>query len=207
MLRRRCKTALLAVALAAFSFTASAQPFAPQTMRVTGTLVQIDDDSVSVQAIEGGGTIKVYLSKSAAMFGVSRTTLADIKPGVFIGVGAVPEADGSQRAIRVTVFAESQRGLGEGFRPWDRAPNGTMTNATVAETVKGVDGQVVTVKYKGGEKKIIIPPDARILVYSPAERGELKIGAAVAILRAKRKLDGTLEADRVNVGRGGVIPD
>jgi hypothetical protein len=82
-----------------------------------------------------------------------------------------------------------------------------MTNATVAETVKGVDGEVVTVKYKGGEKKIIIPPDARILAYSPAERGELKIGAAVAILRVERKLDGTLETDRVNVGRGGVIPD
>ena len=105
------------------------------------------------------------------------------------------------------MFAESQRGLGEGFRPWDRAPKGTMTNATVADTVAGVDGQVVTVKYKDGEKRIVIPPGARILAYAVGERGELKVGAEVAILRAKRKLDGTWEVDRVNVGRGGVIPD
>ena len=82
-----------------------------------------------------------------------------------------------------------------------------MTNATVAETVAGVDGQVVTVKYKDGEKRIVIPPDARILAYSVGDRSELKVGAEVAILRARRKLDGTWEADRVNVGRGGVIPD
>jgi hypothetical protein len=141
------------------------------------------------------------------VLGVSRTTLAEIKPGAFIGVGATPNADGSQRAMRVTVFAESQRGLGEGFRPWDRAPHGTMTNATVAETVEGVDGQVVTVKYAGGEKRIVIPPDARILAYEPGERSELKVGAHVAILRARRKLDGSWEADRINVGRGGAIPD
>jgi len=141
------------------------------------------------------------------VFGITRATLADVKPGAFIGVGAMPLPDGSQRAIRVTVFAESQRGTGEGFRPWDARPGSTMTNATVAETVKSVDGQVVTVKYKDGEKRIIIPPDARILAYAVGERSELKPGAAVAIVRAKRKLDGTWEADRINVGRGGVMPD
>jgi hypothetical protein len=176
-------------------------------MRVTGTIEAADDSSITVRALEGGGTHKVFLTKDAKVFGVSNTTLAEVKPGAFIGVGATPNPDGSQRAIRVTVFAESQRGLGEGFRPWDRAPKGTMTNATVADTVAGVDGQVVTVKYKDGEKRIVIPPGARILAYAVGERAELKVGAEVAILRAKRKLDGTWEADRVNVGRGGVIPD
>jgi len=204
--RRRCNAAL-ALAAVLVGGAALAQPFAPATMRVTGTIERADADSVTVRALEGGGTTQVYLAKNAAVFGVTKATLADIKPGAFIGVGATPSPDGSQRAIRVTVFAESQRGLGEGFRPWDRAPNGTMTNATVAETVQGVDGQVVTVKYKDGEKKIVIPPDARILAYAPGDRGELKVGAAVAILRAKRKLDGTWETDRINVGRGGVIPD
>ena len=184
-----------------------AQPFAPETMRITGTVEAADANSITVRALEGGGTHKVFLTKDAKVFGVSNTTLAEVKPGAFIGVGATPNPDGSQRAIRVTVFAESQRGLGEGFRPWDRAPKGTMTNATVADTVAGVDGQVVTVKYKDGEKRIVIPPGARILAYAVGERGELKVGAEVAILRAKRKLDGTWEADRVNVGRGGVIPD
>ena len=197
----------LIFALALFSTSVLAQPFAPTTMRVTGTIEAADANSITVRALEGGGTNKVTLTPDAKVFVVSTTTLAEVKPGAFIGVGATPNADGSQRAIRVTVFAESQRGLGEGFRPWDRAPHGTMTNATVAETVKGVDGQVLTVKYKGGDKRIVVPPDARILAYSVGDRSELKVGAHVAILRAKRKLDGSWEADRVNVGRGSVIPD
>ena len=197
----------LVFALLLIAAPALAQPFAPETMRVTGTIEASDDSSITVRALEGGGTHKVFLTKDAKVFGVSATSLAEVKPGAFIGVGATPTPDGSQRAIRVTVFAESQRGLGEGVRPWDRAPKGTMTNATVADTVAGVDGQVVTVKYKDGEKRIVIPPGARILAYAVGERGELKVGAEVAILRAKRKLDGTWEADRVNVGRGGVIPD
>jgi len=197
----------LIFALALFSTSVLAQPFAPTTMRVTGTIEAADANSITVRALEGGGTNKVTLTLGAKVFGVSTTTLAEVKPGAFIGVGATPNADGSQRAIRVTVFAESQRGLGEGFRPWDRAPHGTMTNATVAETVKGVDGQVLTVKYKGGDKRIVVPPDAGILAYSVGDRSDLKVGAHVAILRAKRKLDGSWEADRVNVGRGSVIPD
>jgi hypothetical protein len=197
----------LIFALTLFSTPVLAQPFAPTTMRVTGTIEAADANSITVRALEGGGTNKVALTRDAKVFGVSTTTLAEVKPGAFVGVGATPNADGSQRAIRVTVFAESQRGLGEGFRPWDRAPHGTMTNATVAETVKGIDGQVLTVKYKGGDKRIVVPPDARILAYSVGDRSELKVGAHVAILRAKRKLDGSWETDRVNVGRGGVIPD
>jgi len=197
----------LVVALALLSTQALAQPFAPETMRITGTIEAADADSVTVRALEGGGTNKVYLGRDVKVFGVAAASLADVKPGAFIGVGATPNADGSQRAIRVTVFAESQRGLGEGFRPWDRAPHGTMTNATVAETVAGVDGATVTVKYAGGEKRIVVPPDARILAYAAGTRGDLKVGAHVAIQRAKRKLDGTFETDRINVGRGGVIPD
>ena len=198
---------LLLFAFALFSASALAQPFAPTTMRVVGTIEAADANSITVRALEGGGTNKVTLTRDAKVFGVSAATLAEIKSGVFVGVGATPNADGSQRAIRVTVFAESQRGQGEGFRPWERAPHGTMTNATVAETVAGVDGQVLTVRYKGGEKRIVVPPDARILAYSVGDRSELKVGAHVAILRAKHKLDGSWEADRVNVGRGGVIPD
>src|SRR5690242_18284095 len=193
-LRRRCERTgmrVLVFALILTAASATAQPFAPQTMRITGTIEQIDGDEVTIRAIEGGGTNAVHLTKSGRVFGVSRGSLSAITAGAFIGVGAVPEPDGTQRAVRVAVFADSLRGVGEGFRPWDRAPRGTMTNATVAETVKSVEGQVVIVKYKGGEKRIVIPPDARILAYVPGERSELKIGAAVAIVRAKRKLDGS----------------
>lgn len=118
----------------------------------------------------------------------------------------MPQADGSQRAIQVTVFAESQRGLGEGFRPWSRRPHGTMTNATVAQTVKSVDGQRLTLKYRGGEKTIVVPPGAVILAYSVSDKNELKPGAYVAIVRAQKNPDGSLYASRVNVGRGGVEP-
>ena len=174
--------------------------------RIAGTIERVDEAGVLIRPYEGGGTFEVELTKNVAVFAVSKGTMADLKTGAFIGVGAMPQADGSQRAIQVTVFAESQRGLGEGFRPWDRMPNSTMTNATVAETVASVDGPMLTVKYKDGEKKIVVPPDAAILAYSAGERSELKVGAKVAIVRAKRKLNGALETDRINVGRGDVVP-
>jgi hypothetical protein len=174
--------------------------------RIAGTVERVDDGLLVVRPYEGGGTVEVDLTKNAAVFAVSKGTMADLKPGAFIGVGAMPQPDGSQRAIQVTVFAESQRGLGEGFRPWDRLPNSTMTNATVAETVGSVDGPMLTVKYKGGEQKIVVPPDADILAYSAGDRGEIKVGAHVAMIGVKRKLNGTLEAGRINVGRGDVLP-
>jgi len=118
----------------------------------------------------------------------------------------MPQPDGSQRAIQVTVLAESQRGLSEGHRPWDARPNSTMTNGTVDQTVASVSGQVVMVKYKDGEKKIVVPPDAIIRAYVAADKSELKPGAHIAIVRAIKKSDGTLETDRVNVGRGEVVP-
>jgi hypothetical protein len=191
---------LLAGAVAAVAQLPSPPP------RIAGVIERVDEAGVLIRPYEGGGTFEVELTKNVAVFGVRKGTMADLKPGAFIGVGAMPQADGSQRAIQVTVFAESQRGLGEGFRPWDRMPNSTMTNATVAETVASVDGPMLTVKYKDGEKKIVVPPDATILAYAAGDRGELKVGAKVAIVRAKRKLNGALETDRINVGRGDVVP-
>lgn len=103
------------------------------------------------------------------------------------------------------IFAESQRGLGEGFRPWDR-PGSTMTNGTVDATVAGVDGQVLMVKYKDGQQKIVVGPDAVIRGYIPSDKSELKPGVHVAITRADKLADGTLQTARINVGRDGVVP-
>ena len=176
-----------------------------QSMRVAGTVERLDGQVLSIKS-DKLGAVKVNLTADAAVFGVTKATIADVKPGAFIGVGAIPQSDGSQRAIQVTVFAEVQRGQSEGHGPWSARPNSTMTNATVAETVGGVDGQVVIVKYKDGEKKIVIPPDTVILAYAVGDRAELKPGAHVAIVRALKKPDGSLETNRVNVGRGGVVP-
>jgi hypothetical protein len=176
----------------------------PQTVRVTGTIEKVDGATLVIKPRQGG-EVKVNVTDKVAVFGVVKASLADVKPGAYIGVGAMPQADGSQRAIQVTVFADVQRGLGEGHRPWNR-PNSTMTNATIDSTVAGVDGAVVMVKYKDGEQKIVIPPDATILGYVVGDKSELKPGADIGIGNAMKQPDGTLEAARVNVGRGGVVP-
>jgi hypothetical protein len=176
-----------------------------QTVRVTGEVESFDGHVLAVRS-DKLGEVKISLAANAAVFGVAEATLADVKPGSYIGVGAMPKADGSQRALQVTILAESQRGLSEGHRPWDARPNSTMTNGTVDQTVASVDGQVVMVKYKDGEKKIVVPPDAIIRAYVPGDKSELKPGARIAIVRAIKKTDGALEADRVNVGRGEVVP-
>jgi hypothetical protein len=195
--------AIVAFSVAIFPLVASAQP-AP-TQRISGTLERADGHTIVVRPLEGGGTFEIDLTPKVAVFGVSNAKLDDIKPGAFIGVGAMPQPDGSQRAVQVTVFADSQRG-GEGHRPWEARPNSTMTNGTVDERVTSVEGPMLTVKYRDGEKKIVVPADATILAYSVSDLSELKPGAHVALLRVTKKLNGSLEADRVNVGRGGVIP-
>jgi hypothetical protein len=176
-----------------------------QTLRVVGTVEGFDGQVLAVKS-EKLGEVKVNLTADAVVFGVAKAALADVKSGSYIGVGAMPQSDGSQRAIQVTILAESQRGLSEGHRPWDARPNSTMTNGTVDQTVASVDGQVVMVKYKEGEKKIIVPPDAIILAYMSGDKSELKPGAHIAIVRAIKKPDGGLETNRVNVGRGEVVP-
>jgi hypothetical protein len=192
------------VAIPVIAALAATAAWAQQAVRVNGTITAVDGAMLTIKGRDGAEQ-KVRLTPNAAVIGVAKATLADIKPNAFIGVGAMPQPDGSQRAIRVVIFAEVQRGLGEGHRPWDR-PGSTMTNATVEQKVTGVDGDVLTVKYKEGEKKIVVPPDAIILANSVSDRSELKVGAAIGIIRALKQADGTLEADRINVGRGGVAP-
>ena len=178
----------------------------PPTVRVSGTVESFDGHVLAVKS-EKLGEVKVNLPSDLLVIAVSKGTLADVKAGAYIGVGAMPQADGSQRAIQVTVMAESQRGLSEGHRPWGARPNSTMTNGTIDQTVASVDGPVVMVKYKGGEKKIVIPADAVIRAYSVGSKDEIKPGTHIAIIRALKKPDGSLEADRVNVGRGDMVPE
>ncbi len=200
---RLFKQIALAAACLAFAAGAFAQP--PPSVRVSGTVESFDGHVLAIKS-DKLGEVKVNLTGDVAVFGVTKATIADVRPGAFIGVGAMPQADGSQRAIQVTVFAEVQRGLGEGFRPWTARPNSTMTNGAVDQTVESADGPVLMVKYKGGAQKIVVPPDAKILAYSVGDTSELKPGAHIAIVRALKKPDGSLEANRVNVGRGDVVP-
>jgi hypothetical protein len=118
----------------------------------------------------------------------------------------MPEPDGTQKAIAVHIFLEGQRGTGEGFRQWDLRPNSTMTNANVESKVASVDGDVVMVKYKDGEKKVIISKDTPVVAYAPSEMSEVKPGAQIIIFAAQKQADGTYSAPAINIGRGVAPP-
>jgi hypothetical protein len=181
-----------------------APALAQQTVRLNGTVEKLDGDVLMVKAPDGA-SLKITLTSNAQVVAVVKASVADIKAGSYIGSGAMPQADGTQKAVEVHIFAETQRGSGDGHRPWTQ-PGSTMTNGEVGDAVAGVDGPVITVKYKGGEKKIVVGPDTPIVRYEVADRGELKPGAKIRITNALKKPDGTFEAGRLNVGRGDVVP-
>ena len=199
----RKNSLLLALLAVAFASTASAQQ--PPTVRIRGTIEAVDGPTLSIKSRDGSD-MKVRVTDNVAVFGVTKTSLSEIKEGSYIGVTAMPEPDGTQKAIAVHIFPENQRGAAEGFRPWDLRANSTMTNATVAETVAGVNGQSILVKYKDGEKKVVVPPETPIVTFVPGDKSELKVGAKIIIFGAAKKEDGTLEAARVNIGRDGITP-
>jgi len=184
-------------------FSASAQQ--SPTVRIRGTIESVDGNTLGIKTREGSD-VKVRMTDNVAVFAVVKTSLSEIKEGSYIGISAMPEPDGTQKAFAVHIFPENQRGAAEGFRPWDARANSTMTNATVAQTVEGTDGQNITVKYKDGEKKVVVPPDTPIVTFVASDKSEIKPGAKLIIFGAAKKDDGTLEANRVNVGRDGVTP-
>ena len=193
------KTALAGLALLGLALTvAFAQQ--PQTMRLRGVIERLDGRTVLAKSA-AADALKLNLADKVLVVAVVRASMAEIKEGLFIGSGAMPQSDGSQQALEVHIFAESMRGTGEGFRPWDGAPNSTMTNGTVGAAVAGVDGPAITVKYKDGEKKIFVGPNVPIVRYEIGDKSELKPGAKIRITNATKKPDGTFEANRINVGR------
>jgi hypothetical protein len=182
---------------------ASAQQ--PPTVRIRGTIEKIDGPMLMIKTREGND-VKVKMTDDLSVIGIAKTSLSEIKTGSYIGVSGMPQPDGSQKALAVHIFPEPMRGVAEGFRPWDLRPNSTMTNATVAETVASVDGQVIQVKYKDGEKKVVVPPDAAIVAFLSGEKSEVKPGAKIIIFGAVKKDDGSLETNRIGVGRDGIAP-
>jgi hypothetical protein len=192
-------------ALAVFGAVAVAWAQQPPPVRIRGVIEAVDGPVLAIKSREGTD-VKVRMTDNVAVFGVAKTSLSEIMPGSYIGVTAMPEPDGTQKAIAVHIFPENQRGAAEGFRPWDLRAGSTMTNATVAETVKGTDGQNITVKYKDGEKKVLVPPETPIVTFVAGDKSEVKPGAHIIIFGAVKKDDGMLEANRVNVGRDGITP-
>jgi len=197
---RRLATILTAATLLAAVGVASAQ----QTVRVRGAIEKLDGDKLVVKS-DDGAAVTLTLPANVQVVGVVKATLADIKSGDFVGSAAMPQADGSQKALEVHIFAEAQRGTGEGHRPFT-IPNSTMTNGTVGDMVTATGGNTITVKYKGGEKKIVVGPDVPVVRYVIGTRAELEPGAHIVAINAVKKPDGSIDAPRINVGRDGLVP-
>jgi hypothetical protein len=174
-------------------------------VRIRGTIERVEGDTYLVKARDGA-ELKLKLAPNAAVVALVPATAADIKQGSYIGVAGMPQADGSQKALEVHIFPESMRGVGDGHRGWDLQPSSTMTNGNVEATAAASDGQTVTLKYKDGEKKIAIAAGIPIVLYVPGEVAELKPGAKIFVSAANKQPDGSLQAGRVNVGRGAAPP-
>jgi hypothetical protein len=179
-------------------------PAKPSHLR--GTIEKVDGNVLTVQ-VRGGGTATLKLADNPRITALIKAQVSDIKPGSFIGVTAMPQADGSQKAIGLHIFMDAQRGVvPAAFSPWDREPGSTMTNADVATQVTGADGQTLTVKYKDGEKKVIVPPNTPVVRFAPGTKDDLKPGAQFFIVAATKQSDGTYTAPAINVGRDGAAP-
>jgi len=183
--------------------TASAQQ--PQTVRVRGTIEKVDGQVLTVKARDGA-TLTVKLADNAPVRTVLQRSLADVKQGTFVGITAMPQPDGTQKAVEIHIFPESMRGTGEGHRPWDLMPNSTMTNANVDSAVVSSDGKTLVLKYKDGEKTFIVPADVEVVEFAPATTADLKAGEKIFVVAAKKLPDGTLEAPAITVGKDGVNP-
>src|SRR3954453_4413899 len=197
---------LAAAALIAALGTASAYAQQPQGQRLSGEIQRVEGNLVFAKSRDGA-PLTIKLTDDAVITAVLKATVADIKPGAYIGSGATPQADGSQKAVEVHIFAESMRGQGDGHRPgWYGAPNGTMTNGAVEPTgtvsTVGSGGEPsFVVKYKEGDKRIVVPANAHIVRYEVGSKSDIKAGAPFSIQAAAKQPDGTFTTPRINVGK------
>jgi hypothetical protein len=188
--------------LGLFAFCALVTPLAlaQETVRIRGTIANVEGDTYVVKARDGA-ELQLKLAPNATVVALIKASLADIKQGTYVGVAGMPQPDGSQKALEVHTFPESMRGVGDGHRGWDLQTSSTMTNGNVEQTSASSDGQMLTLKYKDGEKKIVVPPGIPIVMFAPGELGELKAGARIFVSAANKQPDGTLVTPRVNIGR------
>lgn len=191
------------IALALMSSIALAQQ--PNAVHLRGTIESKDHQTLDVRA-RGGETVKVKLADNAPVRAVVKASLSDVKSGSFVGITAMPQPDGTQKAVEIHIFPEAMRGTGEGHRPWDLMPESTMTNATVASEVASNNGKKLVLKYKDGEKTFEVPPNASVVTFAPATQADLKPGEKIFSAAAKKLPDGTILASNISVGRNGINP-
>jgi len=197
------KRTILSAAVALAATAALAQ--APDVVRVRGTIQSVDGSTLDVKARDGAD-LKIKLADNAQVRTVVGKTIADVKQGLFVGITAMPQPDGTQKAVEIHIFPEAARGTGEGHRPWDLMPGSTMTNANVDSEVAVTDGKKLVLKYKDGDKTFIVPDNVKVVMFAPGATADIKPGAKIFIVAAKKLPDGTLEAPALTVGANGVDP-
>jgi hypothetical protein len=194
------------LAAASFALIFIALPASAQeTVRIRGTIESVDGP-VYVVKNRDGAELRLTVTDKPLFVAIVKSTMADIKPGMFVGSTGMTQPDGSQKAIEVHIFPESMRGTGEGHYDWDLKPNTKMTNANVEQTVAGTDGPVLSVKYKDGEKKLLVTPETAVVTYVTGSKDDLKPGIKVFIGAAKKQPDGTLQTPRITYGKDGLMP-
>jgi hypothetical protein len=201
IIRLAAAAAGLSIALGSMAWAQDAKP-----VRVRGTIEKVDGNTITAK-LRDGSQATIKLADTPRITAMTKAQLSDIKEGTFIGVTAMPQPDGSQKAIGLHIFMDAQRGVVKtGFTPWDREPGSTMTNADVGSKVEAVDGQTLTVKYTDGEKKVIVPPSTPVVRFNPGTKDDLKPGAQFFIVAGTKQADGTIAAPAINVGRDGAAP-
>src|SRR3954470_18151441 len=179
--------------------------FSEEAVRLRGTIERAEGPTFIIKERDGIEQ-KLTLSDHPLFVAIVKSTVADIKPGMFVGSTGMTQSDGSQKAIEVHIFPDSMRGTGEGHYDWDLKPKSTMTNANVEQTVAGVDGPILSVKYKDGEKKLLVTPETTVVTYVTGDKAELKPGTKIFVGAAKKQPDGALQTPRITYGREGLAP-
>ena len=174
-------------------------------VRVRGTIERIDGQVFVVKARDGAEW-RLTLMDNGILVALAKASLSDIKPGLFVGSTGLPQPDGSQKAIEVHIFPATMRGADGGHYAWNLEPNSTMTIGTVEESVAGVDGLTLTLKYKTGDKKVLVTLQTVIVTYNPGDMTDLKPGTKIFVATAKKQPDSTLQAARINYGTDGLTP-
>jgi hypothetical protein len=187
--------------MACLALPASAQ----ETIRLRGTIERVEGPVYVVKSRDGS-ELKLTVTDNPLFVAIAPATMADVKAGMFVGSAGMMQADGTQKAIEVHIFPESMRGTGEGHYDWDLKPQSKMTNGNVEQTVAGVEGPTLTVKYKDGEKKLTVNSETVVVTYVMGSKDDLKPGTKIFVGAAKKQPDGSLQTPRITYGRDGAGP-
>lgn len=198
----RSRFAAVALVLA---FVSPAFAETAPTLRIRGEIAAIEGDRLSVKNRDGQA-LTVKLAPNFRVTELRKAALSEIAAGKYIGVTAFPAKDGALRAVAIHIFPDAAKGTAEGHRPWDLAPETTMTNATVDGVVSAGNGSTIKVKYKDGEKTVIVTPETAIVAMGPGKAEMLKPGAKILIFGAVKAADGSLSTQGVVVGKDGIAP-